>query len=55
MPHWELIQSQEGTRIEGKYIVTLKDEEGFARMSQAEMSRKIKKRAERIAKEVHGN
>jgi len=51
----ELIQAQEGTRIEGKYIVTLKDEEGFAHMSQAKMSRMIQKRARRIAKDVHGN
>jgi len=51
----ELIQVQEGTKIEGKYIVTLKDGEGFARMSQSKISRKIKKRAKRIAKDVHGN
>jgi len=51
----ELIQAQEGTKVEGKYIVTLKDEEGFARMSQAKMSRRIRKKAKRIAKDVHGN
>jgi len=51
----ELIQAQEGTKVEGKYIVTLKDEEGFARMSQAKMSRRIRKQAKRIAKDVHGN